>query len=197
MSSSSKYRFSFTAASLMLGEMIIYARILTENDYKVAGLIPESLNKEKAKTSKREFAEIKLRLTTLSKDEILLLSDSDITTQKLIAYIACCRAYGYIHDFVVEVILEKISVFDYQITDRDYNSFFNKKCVDHDELEVLADSTKTKIKQVVFKVLEQSGLIDNVKTRNIIRPMVDVRLENILKYNMPSDMALLLVPSYS
>jgi hypothetical protein len=193
----SKYRFSFTAASLMLGELINYARILTENDFSIESLVPDSLKKEKAKTGKREFAELKLRLATLSDEETQLLADSDLSTQKLIAYLACCRAYCYIRDFVSEVILEKVSIFDHQITDRDYNAFFSKKCVDHDELEILADTTKAKIKQVVFKVLEQAGLIDNVKARNIIRPIVDARLENILKTHKPSDLALLLIPQYA
>ncbi len=193
----SKYRFSFTAASLMLSELINYALILTENNFNIDSLVPDSLNKEKAKTSKREFAELKIRLATLSNDEIQLLVESDLSTQKLIAYLACCRAYSYIRDFVSEVILDKVSIFDHQITDRDYNAFFSKKCVDHDELEILADTTKAKIKQVVFKVLEQAGLIDNVKARNIIRPIVDVRLENILKTHKPSDLALLLIPQYA
>jgi hypothetical protein len=169
----SKYRFSFTAASLMLGELINYACILTENNFRIDSLIPESLNKEKAKTSEREFVELRLRLATLSKEETQLLADSDLSTQKLIAYLACCRAYSYIRDFVTEVILEKVSIFDHQITDRDYIAFFSKKCVD------------------------QAGLIDNVKARNIIRPIVNVRLENILKTHKPSDLALLLIPQYA
>lgn len=197
MGSKSKYRFSFTAASLMLSELINYARILTENNFSIDSLVADSLNKEKAKTNKREFAELKIRIATLSNEEIQLLVESDLSTQKLIAYLACCRAYSYIRDFVAEVILEKVSIFDLQITDRDYNSFFSKKCVDHDELEILADTTKAKIKQVVFKVLEQAGMIDNVKTRNIIRPIVDVRFENILKKNKPGDLALLLIPQYT
>ncbi len=167
------------------------------NDFNINGLIPDSINKEKSKTSKREFAELKLRLATLTQEEIVLLAKSDSTTQKLVAFLACCRTYSYIRDFVVEVILEKISVFDYQITDRDYNSFFNKKCVDHDELELLADSTKAKIKQVIFKILEQVGLIDNIKAKNISQPIVDTQLQNVLKNHKPSDLALLLIPQYA
>ncbi len=181
----------------MFGELINYARILTENGFSIDSLVPDSLNKEKAKTSKREFAELKLRLSTLTVEETQLLAESDISTQKLIAYLACCRAYSFIKDFVVEVILEKVSIYDHQITDRDYNAFFSKKRVDHNELDILADTTKAKIKQVVFKVLEQAGLVDNVKARNIIRPIVDVRLENILKTHKPTDLALLLIPQYA
>lgn len=192
-----KYRFSFTAASLMLVELIDYAKILVANGFVIDDLQHQSLNKDKAKTGKREFAELKIRLSTLSKDELVLLAESDMATQKLLSYIACCRAYKYIRDFVLEVVLEKISIYDHQITEIDYNAFFNKKCIDHDELEDLADTTKAKIKQVVFKILQQAGLIDGVKSKNIIIPIVEARLENVIKGTNPNDLALLLIPQYA
>lgn len=192
-----KYRFSFTAASLMLVELIEYAKILVGNGFIIDDLQHQSLKKDKAKTGKREFAELKIRLSTLSRDELELLAESDIATQKLISYIACCRAYNYIREFVMEVVLEKVSLFDHQITEIDYNAFFNKKCIDHDELEDLADTTKAKIKQVVFKILQQAGLIDSVKSKKIVIPIVDTRLENIIKETNPSDLALLLMRQYA
>ena len=192
-----KYRFSFTAASLMLVELIEYAKILVGNGFVIDDLQHQSLKKDKAKTGKREFAELKIRLSTLSKDELELLAESDITTQKLISYIACCRAYSYIREFVMEVVLEKVSLYDHQITEIDYNAFFNKKCIDHDELEDLADTTKAKIKQVVFKILQQAGLIDGVKSKYIIIPIVETRLENVIKGTNPNDLALLLMPQYA
>ena len=192
-----KYRFSFTAGSLMVVELVDYAKILIDNGYKLDDLHHQTLNKDKSKTSKREFAEIKIRLSTLSKGELDLIADSEISTQKLLSYIACCRAYGYLRDFVIEVMLEKVSLYDHQITELDYNAFFNKKCIDHDELEDLADTTKAKIKQVVFKILQQAGLIDGIKSKKIIIPIVDTRLENIIKETNPIDLALLLMRQYA
>lgn len=192
-----KYRFSFTAGSLMVVELVDYAKILIDNGYKLDDLHHQTLNKDKSKTSKREFAEIKIRLSTLSKGELDLIADSEISTQKLLSYIACCRAYGYLRDFVMEVMLEKVSLYDHQITELDYNAFFNKKCIDHDELEDLADTTKAKIKQVVFKILQQAGLIDGIKSKKIIIPIVDTRLENIIKETNPIDLALLLMRQYA
>ena len=192
-----KYRFSFTAGSLMVVELVDYAKILIDNGYKLDDLHHQTLNKDKSKTSKREFAEIKIRLSTLSKGELDLIADSEISTQKLLSYIACCRAYGYLRDFVMEVMLEKVSLYDHQITELDYNAFFNKKCIDHDELEDLADTTKAKIKQVVFKILQQAGLIDGIKSKKIIIQIVDTRLENIIKETNPIDLALLLMRQYA
>ena len=76
----------------MVRELSTYARLLIENNYNINALKHESLNKSKAKTGVREFAEIKLRLSCLSKDELGLLAESDFSNQKLIAYLSCCRA---------------------------------------------------------------------------------------------------------
>lgn len=196
VSASVKYRFSFTAASLMVRELSIYARLLIDNDYKINTLKHESLNKAKAKTGVREFAEIKLRLSCLSNYELGLLAESDFSNQKLIAYLSCCRTYAYLRDFVTEVMMEKVALYDYKLTDRDYIVFFNKKCIDHMELEVLADSTKAKIKQVIFKMLQQSGLIDSVQSKNIVIPIVDAQVINAIKKTNPNDLALFLMQKH-
>lgn len=197
MSSTVKYSFSFTAGSLMLQELIAYAKILVENNQQQGLLDAASLNKDKAKTNKREFAEIKLRLSKLSPAEIELLHDAELTTQKLIAYIAFCKSYSFFKDFVIEVLLEKVQLFDFILTDRDYNSFISRKEVDHEELERLTDLTKAKIKQVTIKVLEQAGLIDNIKNRNIQPPLVELRLENVLREDSPESLVYLLQKQYA
>jgi hypothetical protein len=180
----------------MVRELSTFARLLIENDYRINTLKHESLNKSKAKTGVREFAEIKLRLSCLSKEELGLLAESDFSNQKLIAYLSCCRVYAYLRDFVTEVMMEKVALYDYQLTDRDYIAFFNRKSIDHLELEVLADSTKAKIKQVIFKILQQSGLIDDVQSKNIVIPIVDAQVLNVIKKTNPNDLALLLMQKH-
>jgi hypothetical protein len=83
-------------------------------------------------------------------------------------------------------------LFDFKLEDRDYNSFISKKSIEHEELDQLADSTKYKIKQVLIKVLEQGGLIDNIKERNIIMPIVELEIERIIAQTNLEDLKLLL-----
>lgn len=197
MSSYKKYGFSFTAGSLMWQELVVYATCLVENGFKIELLDAAELNKEKAKTNKREFAEVKLRLTKLHQEEIEMLHSSDVGTQKLLAYVAFCRSYDFFKDFVLETLLHKVQVFDYQLTDRDYNAFINRKEVDHDELFQLSDLTKSKIKQVTFKVLEQAGIIDNIKTKLIQPPSVSFKLENWFQKHHPESLVYLFKTKYS
>lgn len=192
MIDSKKYRFSFTAASLLLNELISFSKMILEDEIRLDDLKPEMLNRERAKTNEREFAELFLRLKVLDKPLMEKLVYGTQDDQKHIAIIVVGRTYSFFRDFIVEVMLEKISLFDFKLEDRDYNSFISKKSIEHEELDQLADSTKYKIKQVLLKVLEQGGLIDNIKERNIIMPVVEKEIERIIVQSNPKDLKILL-----
>lgn len=192
MTNYKKYRFSFTAASLLLNELISFSRMIIEDEMELENLKPEMMHRERAKTNKREFSELYLRLKLLDRPLMEKLVYGTKEDQKQIAIIAFGRTYSFFKDFVEEVILEKISLFDFKLEDRDYNSFISKKSIDHEELDQLADSTKYKIKQVLIKVLEQGGLIDNIKERNIIMPIVELEIERIIAQTNLEDLKLLL-----
>jgi hypothetical protein len=187
-----KYRFSFTAASLLLNELVAFSKIIVEEGVRLEDLKPELMNRERSKTNKREFAELFLRLKVLDGRLMEKLVYGTQDDQKQIAIVAFGRTYDFFKDFIEEVVLEKMSLFDFNLEDRDYNAFINRKSVEHEELDQLADTTKHKIKQVLFKVMEQGGLIDNIKDRNIIRPVVDRSVERVILQTNPRDLKLLL-----
>ena len=192
MSQVPKYRFSFTAASLLLNELISFSRMMLEDEIQLEDLNPEMMHRQRAKTNKREFAELFLRLNVLDRPLMEKLVYGTQDDQKQIAIIAFGRTYAFFKDFVEEVMLEKIALFDFKLEERDYNSFISKKSIEHEELDQLADSTKYKIKQVLIKVLEQGGLIDNINERNIIIPVVEREIERIIAQKNVEDLKLLL-----
>ena len=175
-----KYRFSFTVASLMCAEMTALVTELIENNLTLNELSPSTLNKTKDKTNERQFVELSMRLNTLTEKELETFPYLPREEKMLLCYITCIRAYRFFREFVDEVVLENIAIFKYTIDDLDYNTFFNKKATEFTEVDCLADSTRQKVKQVIFKLLEQAGLIDNVKDRNILRPYVSMKLQSIL-----------------
>ena len=81
---------------------------------------------------------------------------------------------------MVEVLREKLLVFDYQITEGDYISFYRRKSELHPEIEKLTEITQNKIKQVTFKILEQAGIIDNVKNKMIQPQLLDSNVINTI-----------------
>ena len=170
MNNNSKYILSFTAASLRLNDTIKIAKSAMENDISDLNIVKESgvvFNSVKSRTSDREFREIRKRLEKLTPDQINILVNGDRVAQKQIAFLGTCKHYSFIKDFTVDVIRDKALVFDYKINESDYNSFINDRIHLHQELEKFSDSTLKKAKQVMFRILEQAEIIDNVKDRTI------------------------------
>jgi hypothetical protein len=77
----------------------------------------------------------------------------------------------FIKDFTVDVLREKALVFNYQIHDSDFKSFIDSKVQLHPELEQFSETTIKKSKQVMFRILEQSGIINNAVER-VIQPQI-------------------------
>jgi hypothetical protein len=155
-----KYEFSFTASSLRVSEMIQFAKLyLTDNEIDI-GLTKES-------TNKRMISEFKKRVDSLTISQQKLLIESDYLTQKQLLFLSVCKSYGLIRDFMVEVVRENYLLMNYHISDYEFSSFLRRKEVQHDELNEISENTKSKVKQVLFKILEQGGIIDTVKDREI------------------------------
>jgi len=96
----------------------------------------------------------------------------------MVMLLATIKTYQFILEFIVEVIRPKWIQFDDEILDSDYDRFIYEKEELHDELEKLSDKTKAQIKQVLFRILAEAGLIDSAKTRRIVQPYV---AENIVE----------------
>ena len=170
MSRPSKYILSFTAASLRLNEMVKVATAALDNAGGDLAMVKESgvvFSSVKIRTSDREFREVRKRLETLTPDQTAILIRGDLISQKQIAFLSVCKRYTFIRDFAVDVIRDKVLVFDYQLNESDYKSFINSKLSLHTELEEFSESTLKKAKQVMFRILEQAGIINNPVDKQI------------------------------
>jgi len=170
MSRPSKYILSFTAASLRLNEMVKVATAALDNAGGDLAMVKESgvvFSSVKTRTSDREFREVRKRLETLTTDQTAILIRGDLISQKQIAFLSVCKRYTFIQDFAVDVIRDKVLVFDYQLNESDYKSFINSKLSLHTELEEFSESTLKKAKQVMFRILEQAGIINNPVDKQI------------------------------
>lgn len=174
MKQQAKYSLAFTAASLRLNELVLAANAILEysiSNYRELTEKQVDINFEKTGTSKRIFSEIRNRLVQLTPDQLKILANGNLIQQKQIAFLAVCKHYNFIKDFIIEMLWDKTMVFNYQINESDFNSFINNNIVLHPELEQFSESTLKKAKQVLFLILEQSGIINNTKDK-IIQPQI-------------------------
>ena len=182
MMSSNRYEFSFTGANLRLQDSVLIARsVLGEYELNIT----EDLGRGNSSTGKSIYAKLIKRIDALTPNQLELLVDGGLISQQQIAFLAVCKCHGFIRDFTLEVLREKHLVFDYEILESDYRSFYNRKIDNHPELEFLHDYTKKKIKQVTFRILQQAGMIDNVKSRQIQPQLLDTAIVKILVTDNP------------
>lgn len=187
-----RFRLSFTAASLFLSDMALLAHsvIAAEGDWNQ--LTGELLSRNRQKSNKRELTELVLRLKTLSNEELELLAFGNLEDQKQISLIAFGRTYTFFRFFLLEVVLRKLDALDHQLSDMDYWTYFSSKELTHPELTELAETTREKLRQVMFKVMEQGGMIDSVKSKRICPPLLTSSVRAMLEANDWQDAELLL-----
>ena len=128
-----KYTFSFTGASALIAETLVigeeYNRL---NDWeKVEKSLLENnlLNKVKKTTFKREFFEIKKRLSLLTQNQLKVMVLGNLDDAKAIILLSLVKAYSLVRDFIVEVIRSKYLLFDTVISEIDYIKFINTKAL--------------------------------------------------------------------
>lgn len=184
------YDFSFTAVSLRLKEMILVTRALKEGvevDYI------NDLGAGKSSTGKRMLTEFKKRISFLTPAEKESLLEGDLITKKQIAFLSLCKTYAIIKDFALEVLREKFLTYDYQITDGDYLIFYRRKVGQYEKMESLSTSTEKKIKQVIFNMLYEAGLINDTKSRIIQPQIIDLQVMTVISQDNPNWLKVLLV----
>ena len=167
------YIFSFTALAMRLNDTIKFYEQWKQHQgisHPIPGNLPSGTIK--TTTQNRQFREFLRRITVLTEEQQSLLLSPDYDTARQIAFLAVGKAYGFIRDFVVEILRSKVEVFDYQLTQGDIQGFINRKSLSHPELDNSSENTRKKAVQVMLRILEEAGLIDSVKSLRIIPQLV-------------------------
>ena len=89
--------------------------------------VATDLGSGKEATGKKFMNEISKRLNTLTEKQTNILVKGDLTSQKQIAFLSICKSHLFVRDFAVEVIREKLLVYDYQLSEGEYISFLEER----------------------------------------------------------------------
>ena len=185
-----KYTFSFTGASALIAETLVIAEEYNRlKDWKAVekSLLDNNLlNKVKQATFKREFSEIKKRLSLLTEDQLQLMIQGSLDDAKAMILLSLVKAYSFLRDFIVEVIRNKYLLFDTVVSEIDYIKFVNTKSLSHKELNAITEVTAKKVKQVIFKLLEQVGLITQAKNGSILKPILNSKVIDVIINDDPA-----------
>lgn len=187
-----KYSMSFTTGGVFHRESVDVAGLyLEKGDWKEVREDVIARNLLQARTtasSKRRSREICFRLKHLNRDELELLIEGDHQEQAYLLWLAICRHYKFISEFSVEVVRERFFTLRYDLSYEDFDAFFNAKMEWHEELEKITDSTRNKLRQVLFRIMRESELLNS--DNHIIPAMLSARLINVICNHSNQDLRL-------
>ncbi len=185
------YIMSFTAGALLYRESMIVAELVDQTpDWdSVRGqvLANNLLQMRTPSASERIFREVKSRLQQLAPAESRLLLDGSRQEQNLLLWLAICLRYPFIKEFAVEVLTENILRLDFEVSYEDYDVFFNAKAEWHREVEGVMPSTRSKLRQIVFRMMREAELLS--ANNRIVPAVLTPRLVEVIGQDDPAHLA--------
>ncbi len=158
-----RYQLSFTTGGRFLQEAPTvaecYLRFGDWSATRAQVLHDNLLQVRTAAAATRISKEITARLQQLNEVELDTLLESSLREQAYLLWVAACRRYTFIRDFAIEVLREQYLLLRRQMSFTDYDSFYNGKALWHAELDDITHSTQLKLRQNLFRMLREAGLV--------------------------------------
>jgi hypothetical protein len=179
------YRLSFTGANLMPLECrIIASQYAATPDWEIVQkqvLSKNLLGKARSTSAVRQTRELITRLRHL--DPILINAIPEVRplTSARLCFLSILKTYDLIKDFLLDVLCTKWAERKDTLRSADFIDFYESKAITHPELNEVADTTRKKIRQVLFYMLEQAGYIETSKSGAIIPVQHDSVLADLAK----------------
>ncbi len=174
-----KYRLSFGTGNAYINESkLILKKYLENKDWKETekySIENNILQTNTLSSAKRICREISLRLKSLSQEEQEFFIRSNYLDQSILIWIAICRTYKFIGDFSSMIISEKFNAYQLELKYNDFNYFYEQQKVFHEELNSLKDSTRKKLRQVIFRIMKDLNLISKNKDITPLLPSVELK----------------------
>jgi hypothetical protein len=189
MTATHRYALSFTSGSLLTREALIAVPIyLRERDWSTtrAQIKDENLLQTRVvRSNVRLLGALIPRLQVLTDAELQIVADGTSTERGHLMWAAACRQYDLIGEFAEEVLRERFLTLAGEVTYEEFDSFYRSKAIWHDELDAITDTSYKKVRQVVFKMMVEAGLLTK---RGVIEPTsLSAGVADCLRHRTPSD----------
>lgn len=179
------FNAEISAGALMVVETKQLANLLLTNpskeEWKHAIEIENILQKKTPATAKRQAILIKKRLDLFHKDvlEMIAYGDNELTLQLIFASSLLHSQLHY--DFMVKVYGEHIRKYERHISKSAWDNFWEECAVLDANINNWSDLTRSKLHQVIIKILSQAKYLDNPRSQTITPPYIRPEVKDLLK----------------
>ena len=167
----SKYILAFTAGALLVPESIAVAKCFVETkswaETKLLVLNENLLKKTRTSSNLRTYREVEGRLSSLNSEQIAWIAEGTVKDAAALLLVATCKRYSFIAEFISEVLSKKVEVFDFNLRDSDYSRFWEERAMNDSGIESTSAKTQNKIRQTLFRLLREAGLLEGSDGRTI------------------------------
>ena len=181
------YNGDIAAGSLLIQETRKIASLLLNNvagkEWRRAIEFDNILQKRSPASAIRQARLIKKRLTLMTPElwKLIKEGNSDIAVQAILA--ASIKHSLLLGDFMDKTLREHWLTFNYKISAKDWKNYL-ETCVQIDpKVSEWKDSTISKLKQVVFRILAEAKYIDNTRTLKLLPVSIVPELRHYLTKN--------------
>lgn len=185
------YKMSFSTGGLFLNESVVLARLHQQGspwEATIAKAMADGATTlPKAVSNRRSLREITNRVSCLTEEERqFFVEDADRPEREALLWLAACRAYRFAREFVVEVVQERLASHRPDLPYDAFDRFFDEKTELDAALAKISPSTRAKLRQVLFRIMREAGIIDARKT--IRTAYLSSRLKSLIVRHDPNDL---------
>lgn len=171
------YSAKLTAEPFLYNETKILAEYLLDG-YRAEELRKKNIEENLIKHNKigsvtRVNSPIFRRLSAMDDEMLYEFVHSDIENSKYILLYSIMKTDRLVKDFIVEIYKDKLFMRKEYIEKFDIDNWYEEKCILSQTLRERTESTAAKLKQVIMKIMQDSGLVIKEKNRfKIVRPLL-------------------------
>jgi len=187
------YKASITREPFLFYEMRTTAKLMVaglDEDAVINEIVENNLFQyPTVKSVKRMAGACVLRLKNINDESLILaIANESSDVAKQVCLYAMMKQSKLIADFMITVVGEKYRIKDTSFGRMDLNVFFMRLQEQNDTVATWSESTITKLKQVIIKILVENEYLDNIKSEQLNPVWLFPILENAIKANGDKDM---------
>lgn len=180
------YNAAITREQFLFYEMRTTARLINEGLDKNAAverIVSENLFQYPTEKSIHRMALACIRRLESMEDDTLItaIATQPSDTAKQICLYAMMRQYRLVWDFMLTVIGDKYRKLDSNFSKMDINIFFMRLQEQDDRVAEWSNSTITKIRQVLMKILVENEYLDSTNAERLNPVLISPLLENAIR----------------